>query len=245
MSKDPSTNNDPSTSVSHSNELTGEESLEELQELLGELRAEVTRLKARQAKLQAKNWVQRHPAQAVVLSGLLGGAAGYGIAVATRTRPPTLSEQAQRRLRGLAEEARQAASDVGRDLSDRAARSGQQARQRAQKTGRHLAEQAEEQGEEVRKGARELLRRAAERAQRVGTEAGDTLRQATEETSKEVRELGETLAQEAEEVVEEQAESVTETLSAEDESSGLRHSILTAAGLAAGGYLAAKLSGWL
>lgn len=245
MSANNSTDDSSFESATGQDDVPGDESTEDLHKTLGELRAEVTRLKAQQAKQQAKSWIERHPMLAVTLSSLLGAAAGYGAAVATRSSPPTLSEQARGRLRDLADEARRVASDVGRDLSTRAARSSQEARKHAQETGERLAKQAQESGEGVRRETQELLRRASKRAQRMGAEAGEQIRHATEEASEEARELGESLAEEAEETVEEQAESVRETLSAKEESSGLRRSLFAVAGLAAGGYLAAKVSRWL
>lgn len=216
----------------------------EMNELLGELRAEVTRLKAEQAKKQAESWVQRRPFLAVALSTVMGAAVGYGAAVATRSQPPSLSEQARRRLRGLADEARRVATDVGKDLSDRAARSSTDVRKRARETGQRLAKKAQERGKGIRKQAGDLARQASERARHVGAEAGETVRRATADASEEAREFGEGLAKEAEEAIEEQAESVEETLSGDEGPSTFRQSLYTIAGLTVGGYLAAKLRRW-
>lgn len=246
MSQDESTNDHASFSTTDPDASSEEdvspktETTQEMHEVLGELRAEVTRLKAQRAKKRAKSWVQRRPFLAVTLASLVGAAAGYGAAAASRRGPPTLSEQARRRLRRLADEARHVATDVGKGLSDRAARSGQEIRERAQKAGERWAKQARQQGE----GAQEWARRTSERAQRLGSEAGQNLRRKTEEASEEARELGKTLAEEAEGVVEEQAESVREAVSATEGSSRLRRSLLTITGLAAGGYLASKVRRW-
>jgi len=240
MSQDNSTT-DPSPSEHAPPSSNDEQTVQELNEVIGELRAEVTRLKAQQAKKQAKSWVQRRPFLAVALSSLLGAAAGYGAAVATRRRPPSLSEQARRRLRRLADEARRVAAGVGRDLSERAARSGEDVRKQAQETGQRLAKQARERGEGLRRQAEDLARRASKRAERVGTEAGETLRRATKEASEEARELGERLGEDAEEAIEEQAESVQEALPADGSPSTFRRTLYTIGGLALGGYLASKL----
>ncbi|MFB6279413.1 MAG: hypothetical protein ABEK75_07895, partial [Salinibacter sp.] len=63
--------------------------------------------------------------------------------------------------------------------------------------------------------------------------------------SEEAKEIKETLTEDAQDVVEEQAASVRDAVSEAEESSALRQSILTAAGLAAGGYLASKIRTWL
>ena len=228
-----------------SNEPTGDKTAQEMNDLLEELRAEVTRLRAQQAKRQAESWVQRHPLLALTISSLAGAAAGYGAARATRPQPPSLSEQARGRLRRLADEAQRVATGVGKDLSERAARSGEDVRKRAEETGQRLADQAQKQGEGLRRQAEDLARRASDQARRMGSEAGETVRRATVEASDEAREIGEQLAEEAGETIEEQAESVQKTLTGEDESSALRQSIFTVAGLAAGGYLAAKARRWL
>ncbi|WP_263789767.1 hypothetical protein [Salinibacter sp.] len=233
------------SSAAPSDESTADKTAQEMNDLLEELRAEVTRLRAQQAKKQAESWVQRHPFLALTISSLAGAAAGYGAARATRPQPPSLSERARGRLRRLADEAQRVATGVGKDLSERAARSGEGVRNRAEETGRRLADQAQKQGAGLRKQAEDLARRASEQARRAGTETGETVRQATAEASDEARELGARLADEAEDTIEEQVESAQETLAGEDESSALRQSIFTVAGLAAGGYLAAKVRRWL
>ncbi|PSQ90976.1 MAG: 50S ribosomal protein L29, partial [Bacteroidetes bacterium QH_2_63_10] len=96
MSADESTPQSSSaSSPTDQNETPNERSPEELREKIEELRAELTRLKAQQARSQAQSWIERRPLLAVVLSTVLGAAAGYGAAVARRPRPPTLSEQAR------------------------------------------------------------------------------------------------------------------------------------------------------
>lgn len=250
MSPEESENGTPSPDV-ETDESPDEESFQKMQELLGELRAEITRLKANRAKERAQNWIQRHPMLAVTLSSALGAAAGYGAAVATRPAPPTLSEQARRRLRRLADEARRVAGDVGRELTQRAAQSGEKARERARETGRRLAQEARAVGESAQREAQGLARRASERAQRAGTDAGETLRRAAREATRRVREGRESaseeareFADEASEAVETQAEAVKEAVSTAD-TSRLKRSLWTIAGLTAGGLLAAKLRRWL
>lgn len=211
---------------------------EDLKALLKDLRAEVTRLKAQRAKRHAQNWIERYPILSVTLSTGLGAAVGYGIAYATRPAPPTLSEQAQRRIRRLLDEAGRFASDVGRDLSDRAAQSGAEVRTRAEEAGRRFAT------------------RASERARQAGTEATTSLQQVAEEATKRVqegqqtaaqraRELGERVSKEASRAAEETADTVRERVSATDGKHTVKRSLLTIAGLAAGSYLASKARQWL
>lgn len=239
----------PTPEMSDSEEGSLDPAQEQIHELLGELRAEVTRLKAHRAKARAENWIQRHPMLAVALAAGIGGAAGYGVGLATRPQPPSLSEQARRRLRGLAGEARRVAGDVGRDLTTRAARSGEQVRERAQKTGRRLADEAQAAGEKA-------TREAQGWASRVGQETGEALRQAAAEAVRRAREGKETAADEALELSEtlveqvgdaagEQAEAVQEAISEADSSPGLRRTLFAIAGLAAGSYLAAVIRRWL
>lgn len=213
------------------------ESLEKMNKMLGELRAEVTRLKAHRAKEQAQNWIERHPMLSVALASTVGAAVGYGAATYAR-RPPTLSEQARHRLRQLVNDAWQVAGTVGRDLSKRAAKSGQDVRERAQKTGGRLAQEARKAGETAQEEAGAF-------AQRLGAEAGETIRQATKEASRRIRERGEGAGEKASEAIREQAESVQEAVPDVEDPSRLKQSLWTMAGLAAGGYLAAKVRRWL
>jgi ElaB/YqjD/DUF883 family membrane-anchored ribosome-binding protein len=219
-----------------------------MHELLGELRAEVTRLKAQQAKERAQNWIQRHPLLAIALSSGVGAAAGYGASMAFRPRPPrTLSERARQRLRGLGGDARELATRLRKRLGEQAARSGEQFRERAEKTGRRLAEEAQRAGESAR-------REATERARRLGEEATERLREATEEASQrvregredaleEARELGESLGEQASDALQEYTDDPSEPAS--DDGRPFTRSLLALAGLAAGGYLAAKVRHWL
>jgi hypothetical protein len=201
-----------------------------LQDELEELRAEVTRLRARQAEQQDRSWLQRHPLWALSLTAVVGGAAGYGLAVATRQPPPPLSEQARRRLRAIADEARRAAQDVGEELSDRAARSGEQVRAQARK-----------QGATVREEAGTLLREAAARAREAGTDAGESLRTATQEATDEAQAAGEALAEDAGAALDDASDAAQEALTSANRSPALRQSVYAAAGLAAGLALLARL----
>ena len=215
---DPETNSPSSTSTAEPDE----EIVGEIRDLLRELRAEVTRLKAHQAKEQTETWIQRHPMLAVSLSAVLGGAAGYGATFVRRPRPPNLSEQAQRGLSRLADEVRRVASDVGRTVTDRAAQSGQEAREQLQESGRQLAQ-----------GAREA-------------QAVEVLQQALEEApSEEVREIGTSLEAKAEEALGEQAESVQRAVSEIEDRPTLKRALWSIVGLAAGSFVAAQLRRWL
>jgi ElaB/YqjD/DUF883 family membrane-anchored ribosome-binding protein len=221
----------------------------DMHELLGELRAEVTRLKAEQAKEQAQNWIQRHPLLTVVLSMGVGAAAGYGASRAVRSRPPqSLSEHARQRLRQLSGDARKVASRLRERLGERATRSGEQLKQRAEQTGRRLAQEAQRAGESAR-------REATERARQFGEEASERFREAKDEAAKRVQEgqedalegaqeLGEVLGEQASEALDEYTESAADSTSDEDSRSYTR-SLLTLAGIAAGGYLATKVRRWL
>lgn len=211
---------------------------EDLHELLSELRAEVTRLKAQQAKQRAQSWIQRYPILALALSAGLGTAAGYGAALAQRPAPPTLSEQARRRLRRLVDDASRVASDVGRELSDRAARSGAEVRERAQETGRRLATRASEQARQAGSEASARLRRAADEATR-------RVQEGQKAATRGAQEIGESIAKEAEQVAQEQAESVREAVSETTKDRSVTGTLLTVAGLAAGSILAAKMRRWL
>ncbi|MFB6231590.1 MAG: hypothetical protein ABEL04_10580 [Salinibacter sp.] len=223
MSPDESKNDsEPDPPSSTSTAESDEEIVGEIRALLKELRAEVTRLKAHRAKEQTENWIQRHPMLAVSVSAVLGGAAGYGTALARRPRPPNLSEQAQRGLGRLAGEIRRVASDVGRTVTNRAAQSGQEAREQLQESGRQLAQ-----------GAREAP-------------AVEALQQALEEApSEEVREIGKSLEKMAEETLGEQAESVQRAVSEIDDRPTLKRALWSIVGLAAGSFVAAQVRRWL
>ena len=220
---------------------------QDLHELVGELRAEVTRLKAKQAKARAQNWVQRHPLLALTLSVGVGAAAGYGAATAFRPRPPrSLSEHARQRLRDLTGDARKVASRLRRQLQDRAAESGQHLRSRAEETGRRLAEEA-------RQGAQEAAGRASEQARKLGEEASGRVREATDEAKKRMQERRKAAGEEAREIGEALSKRATEAVKrasgSEDpetqDARPFRRSLLALAGLAAGGYLATKVRQWL
>jgi len=247
---------DPSTQLEDNTEPSANESSSEaktdMHELLGELRAEVTRLKAENAKAEAQNWIQRHPLLAVALSMGVGAAAGYGASSAFRPRAPrTLSEHARERLRRLSDDARELAVRMGQRLGEQAAASGAEVRKRAERAGQRLAREAREAGMSASREAQDLARSASEQARRAGEEASQSLREATDEAARrfeerrtkageDARELGKALGEKASERVKKYAADGSSDAS---ESSGrpFTRSLLALAGLAAGGYLAAKV----
>ncbi|NBC86890.1 MAG: hypothetical protein GVY25_11935 [Bacteroidetes bacterium] len=97
---------------------SGEPGYEELVEELERLRAEVTRLRARQAAAERDSWFHRHPVLAVLVTSTLGAAAGY---VAGRIGAPSdgFSDRTRRQLEKIAEQARDVASDVQREIESR------------------------------------------------------------------------------------------------------------------------------
>ena len=177
-SEDPSTPNTETNGSPHIDSEGETENPEDLRALIRELRAELTRLKAHQAKARAKNWIQRHPLLTMLLSGGVGAAAGYGAAMATRPRPPrSLSEHARQRLREVTDDARRAASRLRKQMGDRAARSGAEIRRRAEDTSRKLAEDAQQAGDVARREAQDFAKSASERLQKATSEAGKRLRE--------------------------------------------------------------------
>jgi ElaB/YqjD/DUF883 family membrane-anchored ribosome-binding protein len=253
MSDDQRPPSDPDTS-SDADEPASAQAQQDMHELLGELRAEVTRLKAEEARAKAQNWIQRHPLLAVTLSMGVGAAAGYGVSEAVRPRPPrTLSERARQRLRGLRGDASELAARLRDRLRERAATSGAQLRERAEETGRRLSEEAQQVRERAREEAGEVAGKASEQARSLGEEASDRLRAATDEATRrlrerradaadEARELGEALGETASEAVEELTDGEPE---ATDAGRPFARSLFALAGLAAGGYLASKVRQWL
>lgn len=205
-----------------------EKSAEDVQDLLGQLQAEVMRLRAHHAKEQAQSWIQRRPLLAVTLASVTGAALGYGAAAAQRTSPPTLSEHAQNRLRELADEVRQATSEVGRELTDRAAKSGRDWSQRAQKTGRRLVKEARD---VAQREAEDLANRASERICEGGQAA-----------SKGAREFGANVANRAKKKAGEGVEFAREATSKPTSQSRLKQSLWSIAGLTIAGYLVSKWS---
>lgn len=226
---------------------------EDLYELLGELRAEVTRLKAEEARARAQNWIQRHPLLAAALSMGIGAAAGYGLSEAFRARPPrSLSERARWRLRGLGGDAQEFASRLGNRLKERAARSSTQLREQVEKTGRRLSDETQQVGEQARREAQEMAGQASDQARSLGEDASERLREATDEAARQlqerrgeaadgVRELGEKLGETASEAVED----VAGGESVEEDERSVARSLFGLAGLAAGGYFASKVRQWL
>lgn len=216
------TNDSASEETEFSEDQEGE-SVEDMHELLGELQAEVMRLRAHHAKEQAESWIQRRPLLAVTLASITGAALGYGAAAAQRTSPPTLSEQAQNRLRELADEVRRVTSDVGREFTDRAAQSGREWSQRAQKTGRRLVEEA-----------RDVAQREAED---LADRASKRIREGRQSASEGAREV----AERAKETAGDGVEFARKAASERTPQSRLKQSLWSIAGLTIAGYLVSKL----
>lgn len=216
---------------------------EELNELVTDLRAEVTRLKVERAKTETQTWMQRNPGLAALLSVGLGVAAGYGLARWTAPQPPErLSDRTRKALQDLAGRAQKAAADVSVDLEDRAARAGEGARE----IGRRLFEDAERAGAAAGERARDWGREAARRAQELSTETSERAQQVQEEGSKRARELGEQIAgdvERAEEELERRARETADTVrsSVPSASASLTSSVVSVLALAAGSFVAKKL----
>ncbi len=221
---------------------------EDLNDLVQELRAELTRLKAQQAKVRAQNWVQRHPFLTVLLSAGVGAAAGYGASVAARPRAPrTLSEHARDRLRRLTDDARQAASELREEIGTRAARSGAQLRERAERTGRQVASQAQEAGRSAQREAGDVAKTASDRLREVTDEAAKRLRNRGSEAAEEAKEFSEQLGEQATEAVGDYTEAVSDSVSEATTSKNgrsLTGTVLALAGMAAGSYLASRVRQW-
>lgn len=223
----------------------------EMEELLRELRAEVTRLKVQQAKARTESWMQRHPGWTAVLSIGLGAAAGYGIAKWREPDPePRLSDRARAGLKHLAEVARQTASEVSHDLEDRAARAGKEARE----ISRRLFEDAERAsasaGKRAQAWSREATERAREQAQKLGEEASEQVRRAQEEGSKQAQELGSRIAEDVQRAEDELGRRAKETAdrvrdSMTPNASTLRQSLVGLLSVVAGSVLAKKIRNWL
>lgn len=255
MSDDRTPPRDPDTEVSSDadDDTAAEQPQEDLSELLEELRAEITHLKAEEARARAQSWIQRHPLFAAAVSMGIGAAAGYGVSEAFRSRPPrTLPERARWRLSRLGGDAQEFASRLGDRLKQRAARSGTQLRKRVEETGRRLSKETQQVGEQARRGAQEMAGQASDQAQSLGENASERLSEATEkaarhvqkrreEAADEARELGEKLGETASTAVED----VTGGDSPEEDGRSVARSLFTLAGLAAGGYLASKVRQWL
>jgi hypothetical protein len=216
---------------------------EELNELVTDLRAEVTRLKVERAKAETQTWMQRNPGLAALLSVGLGVAAGYGLARWTAPKPPErLSDRTRKALQDLAGRAQKAAADVSVDLEDRAARAGEGARE----IGRRLLEDAERAGAAAGERARDWSREAARRAQELSTETSERAQRAQEEGSKRAREIGEQIAgdvEQAEEELERRARETADTVrsSLPSANSSLTSSVVSVLALAAGSFVAKKL----
>jgi gas vesicle protein len=238
----PSSADDPSSETDAEHEAS-ETDDRDLTELVDELRAEITRLKAQQAKAQTRNWIQRHPLLTVALSIGVGSAAGYGAAMAFRPRPPrTLSERARQRLRHLTDDAREVAARLRQQVGDRASASGAHLRSQAEDTGRRLASGALEAGEAAREGARSFAQGAGERLRDASDEVRHQIQERGEKAAEEVQSLGEDATDAAEQYAEQLVDTAADS---SEEGRSTTRTLLTLAGIAAGGYLATKLRHWL
>jgi len=228
------------------------EARKEIHELLGELRAEVTRLKAEEARARAQNWIQRHPLFTVVISVGVGAAAGYGASQAFRPRrPQPLSKRVRKRLRGIGGDAQELAARLRDRLKERAAQSGTNLRNRAEETRRRLSEEAQKAGEQARQEAKEVADQASKQARSFSQDASERFREATGEAKRRLSERRSEAVEGARELGEKIGETASETIqnrtggeSKSDRGRPFARSLMALAGLAAGGYLASKVRRW-
>lgn len=222
---------------------------EEMEALIAELRAEVTRLKVEQAKTKAQTWVQRNPAIALLLASGLGAVAGAGIARATRPTPPTLSEHARQELDEILDEARHRASGLGRDVTERASKAREQARSRAQETGKRLAQEAESVTALARERAREFGQLASERAQSWSEELAQRAQELQAASGERARRLRAELVRDvarAEDEVGRRAQAAADVVRTSiDENRTVAGTVSGVLALAAGAYLARTVRNWL
>jgi len=215
----------------------------EMDDLLTDLRAEVTRLKVERAKAETQTWMQRNPGLAALLSVGLGAAVGFGVARWRAPKSPQrLSDRTRKALHDFADRAQKAAADVSVDLEDRAARAGEGARE----IGRRILEDAERAGARAGERARDWGRQAAERARELQKETSERAQQAQQEGAARARDLGKQFAEDiekAEEEVELRARETADRVrsSMPNSSRSLGQSVVSVLALAAGSYLAKKL----
>lgn len=241
----------------HETDTSASDLKRDIHELVGELRAEVTRLRAQEAKERAETWIQRHPLLAMTLSVAVGTTAGYTLARVLQPRDQSsLSDHLRERLRELTGDAKHAAARWGRHLGERAARSGAAVQDRAERAGRRFAREAQERGRAAQREAQELARAATGRARQAGTEASERFQEATDEArshlqrqgesaSEEVRELGEALGEKASETVEQYVGSEASETDSQTRGGVFFRALIALAGIGAGGYLASVVRRWL
>lgn len=136
---------------------SAEELRRDLLDAIGDLRAEVARLRVDEARTRIQQWVRENPTLAVFLATGAGILAGRLVTQAlTPAPPPPLTERARQRARLLASEAQRRASDVGKGVAERAATAGREAQQRTSVAGEQLSRQAREWGTTVAEQARQL-----------------------------------------------------------------------------------------
>ncbi|PEN15170.1 hypothetical protein CRI94_02485 [Longibacter salinarum] len=155
---------------------------EELVEELERLRAEVTRLRARQAAAEKGSWLQQHPVAAIIATTTLGAAAGYVGAQYGRPKD-TFSERTRKQLRKLAEQARDVASEVqveignqARTLRDRSNKMVEESLPAAKKRaslGNGAVASPSIDGEKYKSAASDMLEQVMTKAQ----EAGEAMRE--------------------------------------------------------------------
>jgi len=202
---------------------------DDIDQLLDELRAEVSRLKADYAQSESQTWAQRHPYLAVMGATGLGAVAGYSIAVALRPAPrPPLTDRARRRLRRLTEEAHDVAGKLSEDVQ-----------RQASDVGTRLAEDAQDIGTAARTEAESLAASASEGAQKAGEDASRALQEATNRLVTRLRKQNGASEAKVQQIVDRIREAVS--TSDEDARGGLGSSLLSVAGLAVGGYLLRRL----
>lgn len=241
----------------HRTDTPASELKRDMHELVGELRAEVTRLRAQEAKERAQTWIQRHPLLATALSVAVGTATGYTLGRVLQPRGQgSLSDHLRERLGELTGDAKHAASRWGRHLGERVARSGAAVQNRAERAGRRFATEAQERGRAAQRDAQELARAATGRARQAGAEASERVQKASDEArthlrrqgekaSEEVRELGEALGEKASDTLEQYGGSDESDTDPGTGGGIFFRALFTLAGIGAGGYLASLVRRWL
>ena len=238
----PSSNdtNAPDETEAPSEGLDRGDQIDDIDQLLDELRAEISRLKADRARAQSKTWVQRHPYLAIMGATGLGAVAGYGVSTALQPAPrPPLTDRARRRLRRLTEDAHNVAGKLREGVQRQAKEAGDQVRERASDVGQRLADDAQNLGAAARAEAEELAASASEGAQKASGDASQALREATNRLVTRLRKQNGASKATVQNII----NRIRETGSEAEESSGgrLRSSLLSVAGVAVVAYLLRRL----
>lgn len=170
-----------SSEASEQNDASDEDIRQELNDALGDLRAELAQVQIEEARDRVRTWIRDNPLLALALAAGAGVLSGRLIAKALKpSPPPPLSERARRQLEALRKRAERTASDVGQDVSKRLA----QARKEAERVGR-------EAGETLSHRARDWQKIASERAASLRDQAAEELSEATKSASKQAEKTAE------------------------------------------------------